>query len=296
MRLSVLAHAISLDLVQSLTASRLGGFAGVVLDPTAFPAIVDTSQTGRREIMHLLGREGLTLAGVEVRLSNAGFSPKADLDRELDRVSRAIDIARGLHGTLVLCDFGHLPAAPDEVAVPRAPIAPAALGRLILPDPPKAAPQPPSMPRDLAFEASLEAGLRELADRADRSGCLIAFRSSLGSFASLHRALKTIDCGYFGIDLDTYAILADAWSPDAIVSAFGGTILNLRARDGLRGAGGRVVPAEVGQGATDWPTLLSLCGEADFNGFVSLDTIELPDRAKSAVRSAEALRAILEPR
>jgi sugar phosphate isomerase/epimerase len=288
-KLSVLAHALSTDLVTSLDVARRANFAGVVLDPSAFPAMVDTSQTGRREIVRLIERGGLALTAIDVRLAHQGFSPRGDLQRELDRVSRAIDIARGLRGKLVLCDLGPLPAAPHEASVPRAPIAPSALGRLILPDPPKADPPPPSMPRDLAFEATLETALRELAERADKTGCLIAFRSSLGSFASLARALRSVDCGYFGVDLDTLALLADAWSVDAVFDAIGGSIRHIRSRDGQRGAGGRVVPSEVGKGEVDWPLLFSLCRDADFDGPFTLDTIDLPDRKGSAIRGAAAL-------
>lgn len=292
MRLAVLAHALSTHLLASLESARVAGFGGVVLDPAIFPALIDASQTGRREIVHHLDRSGQTLVGIDVKLDSLGLSPRGDAECEIDRVTRAIDLARGLRSNLVLCDLGPLPPAPDELAAPKPAIAPAALGRLILPEAPKStAPPPPAMPRDLPFETSVETALRELGERADRAGCLVAFRSSLGSIASLARSMKAADCAYFGVDLDPVAVLADTWDLDAIFSAIGPLIRHVRGRDGIKGVGGRVVPAEIGRGQTDWPTLLQNCHETDYDSFVTLDTIDLADRRHSAINGAAVIRA-----
>jgi sugar phosphate isomerase/epimerase len=288
MQISVLAHTFSNDLRSALEAARRADFRGVVLDPTVYGSIVDSSQTARREIMALLSRHEQPLIAIDVRLSPAGFSPRADLEKELDRLRRAMDVARGLQGALVLADLGPLPPAPHE-PTPVQTIDPGLLGRLILPE--TVPPKPVStLPRDEAFESSLEIALRELGTRCDRASCRIAFRSSLGSFASLHHALSRVDCPWFCVDLDPLLMLADEWQPDEVFSRLGRQIAHVRARDALKGTGNRVTPATIGQGAVNWRELHALLRDADYQGAITIDSIDLANRSASAVAGLASLR------
>jgi sugar phosphate isomerase/epimerase len=291
MQISVLAHTFSNDIRIALESARRAEFQGVVLDPAVFGSIVDSSQTARREIIALLNRFEQPLIAVDLHLSNTGFSPKGDLERELDRVSRAMDVARGLHGALVLVDLGQLPPAPDERA-PAPKIDPGLLGKLILPDTvaPKSTAAP--IPRDEAFESSLQTALRELGTRCDRASCRVAFRSSLGSFASLYFALSQVDCPWFGVDLDPLLMLADEWPGDEIFSRLGKQLAHVRGRDGLKGTGNRVSPTTIGKGVVDWRELTGQLRDADYRGAITIDAIDLPNRSASAVAGLAFLRAL----
>lgn len=290
MQISVLAHAFSNDLRAALEAARRADFQGAVLDPTVFREIVAPSQTGRREILALLSRHEQPLIAIDVRLSATGFSPKGDLERELDRLSRAMDIARGLQCALVLVDLGPLPPAPDEPA-PMPKINPTLLGKLVLPD--TVAPKSTTtVPRDPAFESSLDIALRELGTRCDRAGCRLALRSSLGSFASLHHALKSVDCPWFGVDLDPLLMLADEWPADEIFTRLGKQIAHVRGRDGLKGAGNRVTPTPIGKGSVNWREFNALLRDADYRGAITIDSIDLANRSVSAVDGLKSLRSL----
>lgn len=291
MQLSVLAHTFSNDIRAALEAARRADFRGVVLDPTVYNSIVDSSQTARREILALLSRFEQPLVAIDLRLSPTGFSPKADLEKELDRLSRAMDVARGLQCALVLADLGPLPPAPNE-PTPVQKIDPGLLGKLILPE--TVAPKPVSiLPRDEAFESSLAIALRELGTRCDRASCRIAFRSSLGSFASLHHALSRVDCPWFAVDLDPLLMLADEWQPDEIFSRLGKQIAHVRGRDGLKGTGNRVTPTTIGKGVVNWRELNALLRDSDYRGSVSVDSIDLANRSVSAVAGLNVLRSTL---
>src|SRR5437773_6768409 len=63
--------------------------------------------------------------------------------------------------------------------------------------------------------------LVELGHRAERYSVTVAFSSSLASFESLDRALRGVNCPWFGIDLDPTAILRDSWDVDEIFSRLG---------------------------------------------------------------------------
>jgi sugar phosphate isomerase/epimerase len=113
---------------------------------------------------------------------------------------------------------------------------------------------------------------------------MLAFSSALASFASLNAALASVRCPWFGIDLDPIAILRDEWDRHAIFSAVGPLIRHVRARDGARGAEKRIKPAAIGRGDVGWEQLLSLLDEAGYQGFITLDPMEMADRV-GAVKS-----------
>lgn len=291
MQISVLAHAFSNDLRTSLEAARRAGFGGVVLDPAVFREIVEPSQSARREMIALLCRFEQPLVAIDVRLSPAGFSPEGDLERELDRMTRAMDIARGLQTALVLVDLGPLPPAPDEPA-PAQKIDPGLLGRLILPETTAPKPAPIPVRRDPAFEASLDTALRELGARCDRAGCRLALRSSLGSFASLHHAMTSVDCPWFGVDLDPLLMLADEWSSDEIFSRLGKHLSHVRGRDGLKGAGNRVTSTTIGTGAVNWLELNAQLHDADYRGAITVDPIDFANRSAGAIEGLRTLHSL----
>ena len=296
MRLAALAHVLSDDLRTAIDQARAMHLEGVVLDLDAFPALLERSRTAQREIAHVLSRAGQPPIGIDIRCDPAGFLPKGgDVEREIARVGQAIDVARGIACPLVLCDLGSLPPAPDERATPSPAITKAALGALILPEMP-AAPRPtaPAIARDPAFEASVDYALRAIGVMADRAGCIVAFRASLGSFASLAAVVQRADCPFFGIDFDPVALLADTWSLDQTLSRLGSQLTHVRARDGRRGTTGRVMASEIGAGQIDWPALLAALQDSDYRGDLTIDPTELPTRRGTVARAASTLRQLLQ--
>ena len=293
MQLAILAHAFSTDLRAALDRARRAGASGVVLDPSVFPDLITDSQTARREIVALLARAEQPCVAIDVRLATPGLAPTrgGDVEREVDRARRAIDVARGLLCPLVCCDLGALPPAPDEPLAPRPAIAPSALGRLILPDMTAQTPTPRAVAaREPLFESNVEHALREIGALADRAGVLVAFRASLGSVAALAFALSRVDCPYFGIDADPLALLGDEWSLDEAFARVGTLVRHVRARDGLRGSGGRSQSTELGAGQVDWDTWIANLRDADYRGPITVDPTALADRAASGRRGLAFLR------
>jgi sugar phosphate isomerase/epimerase len=135
--------------------------------------------------------------------------------------------------------------------------------------------------------------LGDLGRRADRYAVMIAFRSDMAGFASLAAALDRVACPWFGIDLDPPALLCDRWSADEIFSRLGPSIRHVRGRDANVGAERRVKPAAIGRGDTDWAQLLANLDGAGFAGWITLDPMELTDRAGAAAKGLEHLRAIV---
>ena len=129
----------------------------------------------------------------------------------------------------------------------------------------------------------VHAALAERGRRADRYGTTVAFRSDLASFAALERALSRAACPWFGVDLDPVAVLRDEWPLDEIFSRLGPLIRHVRGRDATRGGGGRTMPAVIGQGTTNWGELRAALDGAGYSGWITIDSLEHPDRRAAAV-------------
>jgi sugar phosphate isomerase/epimerase len=136
--------------------------------------------------------------------------------------------------------------------------------------------------------------LMEIGARADRYAVMIAFSSSLASFAALSEAMAAARCPWFGIDLDPVAVMRDEWDRDAIFSAVGPLIRHVRAREAVVSPERRTKPTVIGRGDTKWSQFLSLLDAADYSGFLTIDTLELPDRVAAAVAGAKYLRDVAE--
>ena len=92
------------------------------------------------------------------------------------------------------------------------------------------------------------------------------------------------------IELDPVAILRDEWPVDELFSRLGPQVRHVRGRDANRGAGGRTSPAVLGAGSVQWDELLSNLDAAGYHGWITIDPMELPDRASAGAAGLKLLR------
>jgi sugar phosphate isomerase/epimerase len=52
----------------------------------------------------------------------------------------------------------------------------------------------------------------------------------------------------------------------------------------------RTSPAVIGKGSTDWPALLSRLDDAGYRGWITIDSLEFPDRVAAAGAALQFLR------
>ncbi len=294
-RFAVVSHALSTDPRTAPRLAREAGFAGVHFDAYSTGlSLPELSATGRREFRSVLTGQNQDLVGLRYDLGSKGFGPGADVDRELARLERVMDAAAGLAAPLVCVDLGPLPEPAREVQARPAVTAEQA-GMILLPSAMAEFTKPalpPVPPPDPALVSAVDSAMVELGRRSDRYGVVLAFRADLNSYAALERALRAADCPYFGIDFDPVALLRDVLELDELFSRLGGLIRHVRGRAAAGGQGGRTKPAAVGRGDTDWPQLLARLDEAGYHGWVTLDPLELGDRAAGAVMGRKHLASI----
>src|SRR5688500_7564841 len=295
LKLAVVSTALSADARQAAPLSRTLGVAGLQFDayspPLSLPAL---SPTGRREFRHVLSSSGQQVAALRVDAGQRGFSPKADVERAIDRIDRAMEAAAGLATPLVCVDLGPLPE-PAVVAPPKPKIKPEEAGVIIIPTPgaPIAVGEAePARPADTAFESSVDGALAELGRRADRYSVVLAMRSDLASLAALDRALRAAACTWFGVDLDPVSILRDRWDAEEVFSRLGPSIRHVRGRDAVKGHDRRTQPAPIGRGGTNWEQMVALLSEAAYSGWITIDPMELPDRLAAARAGVEHLKSL----
>lgn len=241
----------------------------------------------------MLAAQQIELLGLQGDLGPKGLGPGADADRVIDRIDRAMEAAAGLAAPLLCLDLGPL-AEPARTEVPKPSITPEQAGLLILPTP---TPPPPTaattaVPVDQALLDSVNNTLAEIGSRADRYSVTVALRSSLASFAALENAITSARCPWFGVDLDPVAMLRDEWDADQLFSNVGSLIRHVRARDAVLGADRRTKPAVIGAGSVEWDALLARLDHSGYHGWITIDPVELTDRAGAAQRGLEILQKI----
>ena len=258
--------------------------------------VTSLSGSGRREFRGVLASQDERLIGLRAEIGPAGIGLGADVDRAISQLDTVMEAAAGLAAPLVCVDLGPLPAAPQvERETPA--VTPLQAGLILLPESaakPPPAPKPAEPPPDPAFADQVNAALTELGHHADRYSVVLAFRSDLSSFASLEQALRRAACPWFGVDFDPVALLKDEWEPDEFFSRLGPLARHVRARDAVGGAGRRTKPAVVGQGSVPWETLLGNLDQGGYQGWMTIDPMELTDRAGAAVAGLKYLRSLIE--
>jgi len=292
-RFGAVAAALSEDARAAARAARELGFDGLQFDAiTSALDLTALSGSGRREFRQMLTQQDQAIIALRTDGGVKGMSAGADVEALLWSWDRVLETAAGLEARLVCLELGPLPAPQAHVEM-KAPISADLAGIILIPETtPQAAAPIAAAPFDAVFAARVDEALVELGRRADRYGVMIAMRSELASLAALERAVRAARCSWFGIDLDPVAILSDGIAADDVFSSIGLLVRHVRGRDAMAGAERRTKPAVVGRGSTDWAGLLALLDEAGFDGWITIDPIELTERAGGAGAGLKYLRGI----
>ncbi|MGA2230485.1 MAG: TIM barrel protein [Tepidisphaeraceae bacterium] len=291
-RIGAVAAALSEEARAAARMARELGFGGLQFDATTSALdLTALSGSGRREFRQMMTQQDQAIVALRTDGGVKGMSAGGDVDALLWRWDRVLETAAGLEARLVCLELGPLPA-PEVQVETKAPISADLAGIILIPEPKPQAAAIATVPFDAVFAARVDEALVELGRRADRYGVMVAMRSELASLAALERAVRAARCPWFGIDLDPVAILADGIAASEVFSSIGSLIRHVRGRDAVGGAGGRTKPVIVGRGSTDWAGLLALLDEAGFEGWITIDPIELTERAAGAGAGLKYLRGI----
>ena len=289
--LSVQAAALSSDFRESLRLARSLKFQGVTLDAAAPVDLTQLSHTGYREVSNLVRSNDLTIVGLRATLDRKGLGVKADLDRQVAVIDRAMDAAVKLLAPLVCVDLLALPQPPMQTK-PKPKISPEQAGLILIPSlESPAEPETPPVKVDTAALSQVQSVLMEIGARADRRGVRVAFSAGLSSFAALTFAIDSARCPWFGVDLNPVDVLRDDWDIDEVLSTLAKQLFHVQVKDAVVGTDRRTQPALVGQGDVNWRELMDRLKEADYRGAFTVDPTEQNDRIRASRAAIDVIAA-----
>jgi sugar phosphate isomerase/epimerase len=227
-------------------SARLGA-KGVVLDGTGDLSPDRLSETGRRDLKHLLRSTELTLVALNLP-TRRSFDNDQELEDRLARADRAFALAYELGARLVLARVGAVP--PESEAVRR---------------------------------ASLVHALLELGKLADHRGIRIAIETGTEAGTDLRAILEFVGSPGLAASADPGALLRTGHDPVSAVVSLGPWVAHAYATDATGPSGRSLIANPRGHGfppgALDWEEYLGALEEIDYRGFLTIWPDPVGDQA-----------------
>jgi sugar phosphate isomerase/epimerase len=217
-------------------AARLGA-RGVVIDATGELAPHRLSETGRRELRHLLKSVELALVALALP-TRRPFDTPDQVDDRIRRADGAFAMAYELGTKIVLARVGAVP--PDD-----------------------------EPGRREAFTTAL----RELGMRAEHRGVRLAIETGPEPAELLQAFLETMGLPGLAASIDPAGSLKAGMDPIASVRSLAAWVVHAYANDAVHTAGSAVAnPRGLGfpPGALDWEEYLGALEEIGYRGFLTI--------------------------
>ncbi len=213
------------------------GARGVVIEAGGDLHPERLTETGRREVRHLLRSVELDLVAVLLP-TRRGYDVLDDLDLRLRRADRAFEVAYDLGSRLVLVNAG---AVPPEAEADR--------------------------------RLTYDTALAELAKSADHRGIRLGLETRSESGATLRAFLESRGTPSLAASLDPAALLGLGIDPVVAVRELGPWVVHAYASDSATGDRATRIanPRGLGfpPGALDWIEYLGALEEINYTGFLT---------------------------
>src|SRR5262245_28842904 len=256
---------IGVDLASAGVAVRQGldqagrmGVSGVQLDATGGLAPRSLSQTGRRELIHLLRSHNLELAALGCPLRH-GLDRAEGQESRIDHIRQVMTLSFDLGGGRVVVQPGRVPDASESART------------------------------QLLTEALLALG-----NHGDRTGTVLAIESGLEKGEVLRSFLDQFDTGGLGVSLDPANFLINGLDPYENARALATRVVYCQAKD-ARASGSNQAAQEVplGHGDLDWMQFLSVLEEIDYRGWLTVKRESGNNRLGDMMAGVQFLRRFL---
>jgi sugar phosphate isomerase/epimerase len=219
-----------MPLRRSLPEAQRLGASGVELAAQGELLPPQLTQSGRREVRHLLRSHDLELSAVFCPLRR-GLDEAENQEARIDFVRQVMDLSFDLGPRLVIVQAGRMPEKPEDANFPRMHDALEALGR-----------------------------------HGDRSGTRLALDTGLESAETLTQFLARFDTGSLGVNYNPANLLVSGHNPYESARVFRQRILHANAQDARRVSPNRTATVPVGHGDLDWLLLLGTLEEIEYHG------------------------------
>jgi sugar phosphate isomerase/epimerase len=260
LKIGIHLESLKLPLRRGLQECERLGVSGVQLDATGDLSPKALSQTGRRELLHLLRSHNLELTALGCPLRH-GLDVAQEQDARIDHVRKVLSLSFDLGARKTIVQAGRIPEDPES---PR--------GRLMT-------------------EALLALG-----HHGDRTGTVVALETGLESGQVLRSFLDRFDTGGLGVNLDPANLLINGFDPVESARALQGKIVHVHAKDARTATASRAAQeVPLGHGDIDWLQYFGVLEEIEYRGWLTLERDSGETRLADIVAGVQFLRRLVGP-
>jgi L-ribulose-5-phosphate 3-epimerase len=258
LKLGVRLASLDLPLRPALEEARRLGLAGVEIEAAGDLAPNSLSDTGRRQLRHLLRSHGLDLTAVNCPLRRGLDSPE-NLEARLEHIQKVMTLSYELGSGIVIVQAGRIPDKDDD---PRTPL--------------------------------LVESLAALGRHGDRVGARLALETGQEPGDLLARFLGRFDTGGLGVNFDPANLLMNGFNVYESARALAGRVVHSHAKDArAAGASRAAQEAPLGHGDIDWLFLLGVYEEIGYQGWLTIEREGGTNRRADVAAGVRFLRRLI---
>jgi L-ribulose-5-phosphate 3-epimerase len=256
-KIGLCLKSLGLPFRRALREAQKLAVGGVELDAVGDFAPRTLSQTGRRELRHLLRSHNLELTAVGCPLRR-GLDAIENQQQRIDHVREVLTLAFDLGPRLVALHAGKLPNNEEDPRGPR-----------------------------------MQEALTALGQHGDRVGSILALATGLDSGGAVAAYLERFDTGSLAACLNPGNLLIGGHNPRDSARALAKRLAYVHATDArLTSAPGGARQVPLGHGDVDWLELLATLEEIDYKGWLVIERESGPDSLAEVTAGVGLLRRL----
>ena len=257
LKIGVHLESLNLPLRQALSEVRRMEIAGVQIDAVGDLSPNKLSQSGRRELRHLLRSHNLELTAVGCPLRH-GLDDAVDQQPRIEHMEKTLALSFDLGPRIVIVNAGKV---PEDVDAPRYQL--------------------------------LKDALLTLGRVGDRTGTTLALETGLECGALLASFLDRCDTGSLAVNLDAANLMVNGFDIVESMRALRGRIVHTHLKDVRRANPSATREVPLGHGDIDWMEFLGVLEEIEYRGWLTIDRESGEDRLADVTEGVAFLRRLL---
>lgn len=262
LRKSICLENLGLPFKEALSAARdLGADAVEINGRNEIPAS-QLTRTAVRQINKMLDDNRLKISAIYFP-TRRGLGNPNDLERRIDAIKQAMQMAFQLRSRLVICRIGSLPEDHSSES----------------------------------WQTMLQA-LTDLGNYSQRAGAWLAARTEYGQGESLKPLIEELPDHALGVDFDPADFVIHGKDPAVGLDVLADDVRNFRARDAVtdlaRGSIMKGVEVQLGRGSVDLPAMLGKLEERHFEGYLTVERNEADNTLEQLDQSLQYLTRLFQ--
>ncbi|MFO0903526.1 MAG: sugar phosphate isomerase/epimerase family protein [Pirellulales bacterium] len=254
-RIGIHLTSLRLPLAKAAPLAKKLGADAVEIDARGELNPQALSRTGLRQVRKLLDDLQLRVAAVTFR-TRRGYNVKDELDRRVEATRQAMKFAFELGASVVVNQVGRIPAQSEGESW-----------------------------------TLLTEVLADLGRYGQRIGATLAAETGSEEGADLARLLAALPAGALGVTFSPGNLIVNGFSASEAINALAKHVLLVHATDAVRDLGrGRGSDVPLGRGSADYPHILSVLEEQQFQGYLSIERDAVPQPQLEIAQAIEYLR------